>query len=319
VWSPRLAPPVGAVADLDESACCRRGMPVKIAAGILGNSALKSNPSGNNTIRAFLTESTITTVLNLLMIFIYFTVLFLYNIKLTLMLIAFVIPILALTVLITPKVKRFAREVFGAVTDARSYLMEALGGAETIKGMGIERAVQLKWESKYAKALEVHYRSQSFNIAVSLAGQLLNAATTIAVLWLGADLVLTHELSIGQLVALNALMGSVLAPLMGLVGLWSLLNEASVAMERLGDVLDIEPEQRPEDLASRVAIPSCRVTSVSTAFTSAMAATRRPMSSRTSLPTSSPASWSRSPAAAARDRRHSPDSWSASIRRRRAD
>jgi ATP-binding cassette, subfamily B, bacterial HlyB/CyaB len=209
----------------------------------------------NQTIRAFLTESTISTVLNLLMIFIYFTVLFLYNVKLTLLLVAFVIPILALTVLVTPKVKRFAREVFGAMTDAESYLMEALGGAETVKGMGIERPVRLKWETKYAKALEVKYRSQSFNIAVGLAGQLLNAATSIAVLWAGANLVLTRELTIGQLIAFNALMGSVLAPLMGLVGLWSLLNDASVAMERLGDVLDLEPEQKPEELASRVAIP----------------------------------------------------------------
>jgi ATP-binding cassette, subfamily B, bacterial HlyB/CyaB len=209
----------------------------------------------NQTIRAFLTESTITTVLNLLMIFIYFTVLFLYNVKLTLLLIAFVIPILALTVLVTPRVKRFAREVFNAMTDAKSYLMEALGGAETVKGMGIERPVRLKWEAKYAKALEVQYRAQSFNIAVGLAGQLLNAATTIGVLWVGADLVLTRELTIGQFVAFNALMGSVLAPLMGMVGLWTLLNDASVAMERLGDVLDLEPEQRPEELASRVVIP----------------------------------------------------------------
>jgi ATP-binding cassette subfamily B protein len=209
----------------------------------------------NQTIRAFLTESTITTVLNLLMIFIYFTVLFLYNVRLTLLLIGFVIPILALTVLMTPRVKRFAREVFGAMTDAKSYLMEALGGAETVKGMGIERPVRLKWETKYAKALEVQYRAQSFNIAVGLAGQLLSAATTIAVLWVGADLVLTRELSIGQFIAFNALMGSVLAPLMGLVGLWTLLNDASVAMERLGDVLDLEPEQRPEELGSRVVIP----------------------------------------------------------------
>ncbi len=209
----------------------------------------------NQTIRTFLTESTISTVLNLLMIFIYFTVLFLYNVRLTLLLIAFVIPILVLTVLVTPKVKSFAREVFGVTTDAKSYLMEALGGAETVKGMGIERPVRLKWETKYAKALEVQYRAQSFNIKVGLAGQLLNAATTIAVLWVGADLVLTRELTIGQLIAFNALMGSVLAPLMGMVGLWSLLNDASVAMERLGDVLDLAPEQRPEDLASRVVIP----------------------------------------------------------------
>jgi subfamily B ATP-binding cassette protein HlyB/CyaB len=209
----------------------------------------------NQTIRAFLTESTITTVLNLLMIFIYFTVLFLYNVKLTLLLIAFVIPIMALTVLVTPKVKGFAREVFSATTDAKSYLMEALGGAETVKGMGIERPVRLKWEKKYAKALDVQYRAQSFNIAVGLGGQLLNATTSIAILWVGADLVLTRELTIGQLIAFNALMGSVLAPLMGLIGLWSLANDASVAMERLGDVLDLEPEQKPEELASRVAIP----------------------------------------------------------------
>jgi subfamily B ATP-binding cassette protein HlyB/CyaB len=209
----------------------------------------------NQTIRAFLTESTITTVLNLLMIFIYFTVLFLYNVRLTLLLIGFVIPIMVLTVVVTPRVKRFAREVFSAMTDARSYLMEALGGAETVKGMGIERPVRLKWETKYAKALEVQYRAQSFNISMGFAGQLLNAATTIAVLWVGASLVLDREMTIGQLIAFNALMGSVLSPLMGLIGLWTLLNDASVAMERLGDVLDLEPEQKPEDLASRVIIP----------------------------------------------------------------
>jgi ATP-binding cassette, subfamily B, bacterial HlyB/CyaB len=115
--------------------------------------------------------------------------------------------------------------------------------------------VRLKWERKYVKALEVQYRAQTFNIWISLVGQILNAATTIAVLWVGASLVLSRELSIGQLIAFNALMGSVLSPLMGLVGLWNLLNDAGVAMERLGDVLDMEPEQKPQDLPSRVVLP----------------------------------------------------------------
>jgi ATP-binding cassette, subfamily B, bacterial HlyB/CyaB len=212
----------------------------------------------NKTIRAFLTESTITTVLNLLMVFIYFSVMFLYNVKLTLLLIAFVIPILALTVLVTPKIKAYAREVFNSSTDSKSYLMETLGGAETVKGMGIERPVRLKWEMKYVKALEVQYRAQQFNIWVGLAAQLLNSATTIAILWAGVSLVLARELTIGQLIAFNALMGSALAPLMGLVGMWSRFNDAVVAMERLGDVLDLEPEQKPEDLATRIALPDLR-------------------------------------------------------------
>ncbi len=209
----------------------------------------------NQTIRAFLTEATINTVLNLLMVFIYFTVLFLYNAKMTLLLIAFVIPIMALTVFVTPRIKNYAREVFNTGTDAQAFLMEALGGVETVKGMGIERPVRLKWEKKYAKALEVQYRAQMFSVKVGFASQLLNAATTIAILWVGATQVLAHELTIGQLMAFNALMGSVLAPLMGLVALWGHVNDAAVAMERLGDVLDMEPEQKPEDAASRVVLP----------------------------------------------------------------
>jgi ATP-binding cassette subfamily B protein len=197
-------------------------------------------------------------VLNLLMVFIYFTIMFFYNVKLTLLLVAFVIPIVALTVAATPKIKHYARETFAASTDAKSFLMEALGGAETVKGMGIERPVRLRWEKKYAKALEVQYRGQRFNILVGSGSQLLNAATTVAILWAGTNLVLAHELTIGQLIAFNALMGSVLAPLMGLVGMWNLLNDASVAMERLGDVLDLAPEQKPEALASRIVLPDLR-------------------------------------------------------------
>lgn len=209
----------------------------------------------NQTIRAFLTESTVTTALNLLMVFIYFTIMFLYNVKLTLLLIAFVIPIAALTVVVTPKVKAYAREVFATSTDAKAYLMETLGGAETVKGMGIERPVRLRWEAKYAKSLEKQYQAQAFHILIGMISQLLNAATTIAVLWVGATLVLQRELTIGQLIAFNAFMGSVLAPLMGLVALWGQLNDAGVAMERLGDVLDLEPEQKPQDVMSRVMLP----------------------------------------------------------------
>ena len=209
----------------------------------------------NVTIRAFLTESTVTTALNLLMVFIYFAIMFFYNAKMTLVLISFVIPIMALTVIATPKIKAYARETFAASTDSKAFLMEALSGVETVKGMGIERPVRLRWEKKYAKALEVQYRAHAFNISIGFVSQLLNAATTIAVLWVGANLVLARELTIGQLIAFNAFMGSVLSPLMGLVGLWSMANDAGVAMERLGDVLDIEPEQKPEDLPSRVMLP----------------------------------------------------------------
>ncbi len=50
-------------------------------------------------------------------------------------------------------------------------------------------------------------------------------------------------------------MGSVLAPLLGLVQLWNQVHQAGVAMERLDDILDMEPEQKPEEISSRVILP----------------------------------------------------------------
>jgi subfamily B ATP-binding cassette protein HlyB/CyaB len=209
----------------------------------------------NQTIRSFLTESTVSTILNLLMVFVYFIVLFIYNIKMTLLLLVFVIPIMVLTVLVTPKLKDYARRGFETSTDAEAMLMETLGGAETVKAMGVERSMRLKWEKKYAKALDVQYKAENFTALVGMGSQLLNAATTIVILWVGATLVLKQELTIGQLIAFNMLMGSVMSPLMGLIGLWDEVHEAGVSMERLGDVLDLDPEQKPEEVEARIMLP----------------------------------------------------------------
>jgi ATP-binding cassette subfamily B protein len=181
-----------------------------------------------------------------------------YSVKMTSLLVLLVIPILVLTVAVTPKLKAYARDAFQASTDAESTLMEIIGGAETVKGMGIERPMRLKWEKKYTNALDVRYRAQRFNILVGLASQLFNATISIVILWTGANLVLAQELTIGQLIAFNALMGSVLSPLMGLVALWNRVHEAGVAMERLGDILEMEPEQKPEEIGSRVLLPDLK-------------------------------------------------------------
>jgi ATP-binding cassette subfamily B protein len=161
-------------------------------------------------------------------------------------------------VVVTPKIKDYARRNFEASTDAEAVLIETIAAAETVKATGVERDMRLKWEKKYAHALNVLYRSQRFEAFVTMASQFLNSATTVVILWTGANLVLNQQLTIGQLIAFNMLMGSVMAPLMGLIGLWDELHGAGVAMERLGDVLDMAPEQKPEDLPTRIVLPEAR-------------------------------------------------------------
>jgi ATP-binding cassette, subfamily B, bacterial HlyB/CyaB len=74
---------------------------------------------------------------------------------------------------------------------------------------------------------------------------LINAVTGAALLWFGASLVIKGELTIGQFVAFNMLIGNVTGPLMSVVGLWDELQEVLISVERLNDVFAAKPEEVP--------------------------------------------------------------------------
>jgi subfamily B ATP-binding cassette protein HlyB/CyaB len=79
----------------------------------------------------------------------------------------------------------------------------------------------------------------------NVAGQIatcLNKITTVALVWLGATLVMRGALTIGQLIAFNMLAGRVSGPVLRLVQLWQDFQQAGISVERLGDVLNAPAE-----------------------------------------------------------------------------
>ena len=75
---------------------------------------------------------------------------------------------------------------------------------------------------------------------------------TVATLWLGAQLVISGKLTVGQLIAFNMLAGQVAAPVIRLAQLWQDFQQVGISVERLGDVLNT----KTENPASRVALPA---------------------------------------------------------------
>lgn len=209
----------------------------------------------NETIRRFMTESSIGTILNAIMVTLYLIIMFKYSVPLTFILLGFLVPIIALTLFATPKYKDYARKTFYAEADSEAFLMESLSGADSVKAMAVERTMRIKWEKKYIHALDIQYRSEMFTVGISTLSELLKAAATITILWYGANLVLKQQFTVGQMMAYNALVGGVMGPMLALVGIWDEFQEALVSMERLGDVFELEPEQRKEDTPSRVILP----------------------------------------------------------------
>ncbi|MBI3928871.1 MAG: peptidase domain-containing ABC transporter [Armatimonadetes bacterium] len=195
-------------------------------------------------IRQMITGTAITTILDSLMVVVYLGLMLYYNVKLTMLMLAFVPLFALLTWSFTPYLKRVNREVFSTLSDASSFLIESINGVHTVKSMAIERGVRQNWEGLYVKGLNASFSGQLARVAVDALSTLLNRGSSLVLLYYGALLVIRGELTVGQLMAFNVLLGSVMGPISRLIGLWDEVQETMIAVERLNDVLDSDLEQK---------------------------------------------------------------------------
>ncbi len=208
----------------------------------------------NQKIQRFLTGEAITFMLDLLTIFVYVGLMLSYNWKMALLVLA-VIPLFALLALFsTPFLQRISREIFSSYSEETGYLIQALTGIRTVKSMAAEQVVRWHWENLLNKYVRKAFRGQAVGNTLQVISGTIDALATTGLLWFGASLVIHNELTIGQLVAFNMLLGNVLSPFRRLTVLWNQLQEVMIAVERIKDVLDAEPEEADREL-NRQAIP----------------------------------------------------------------
>jgi subfamily B ATP-binding cassette protein HlyB/CyaB len=86
--------------------------------------------------------------------------------------------------------------------------------------------------------------------------QLVNKLVTAGVLYFGAKLVISGDLSVGELVAFNILAGRVSAPVLRLAQIWQDFHQARLSVARLGDILNTTPE--PIYKAGQTVLPPLR-------------------------------------------------------------
>jgi ATP-binding cassette subfamily B protein len=218
---------------------------------------ITSRVQENRKIQRFLTGEALSILLDLLTIFIYVGLMFWYSWKMALLALTIVPPFLLLAFFATPFLRRISREIFSAIATESSYLIEGLSGIRTVKSTAVEQIVRWNWEALLNREVKTNFSGQIINNRLQIFSNTIQAVVTTALIWFGAHLVIQQQLTIGQLVAFNLLLSSVIHPFQRLTVLWNQLQEVVIAMERINDVLDYEPE---EDLHSsaRRALPTLR-------------------------------------------------------------
>lgn len=200
----------------------------------------------NQKVQLFLTRQAIIILLDALMVFVYLGLMAYYNLRLML-LVLFMIPFLIALVLIsTPFLRRISRDLFQQDAIATSSVVELLSGIQTIKSAAVEQTMRWRWEGYLTDMVNTRFRGQKLANRLQIGTGLINIVGSIALLWMGATFVIRGELSIGQFVAFNMLVGSVLSPVLALAQLWDELQEVTVSVERLNDIFGTPLEENTQ-------------------------------------------------------------------------
>ena len=206
----------------------------------------------NQKIQRFLTGETLSIILDMLTLVIYLSMMFWYSWRMALFVLVTVPPFFILALGSTSILRRISREVFNAGAKENSYLIESLTGIRTVRSLAIEQTVRWRWEELLHDLVKKSFNAQVIGNRLGIISGTINTFVNASLMWFGAWQVIQGELTIGQLVAFNMLVGNVLSPFQRLSTLWNQLQEIIISTERLNDVLEAEPE---EDLQHQARSP----------------------------------------------------------------
>ena len=189
-------------------------------------------------IRDFITNKSVSVIVDLFFSLIFVGIMFLYSVSLSLIVLLFVFLIAVLYLIITPELRNRLNEKFYMGAMSQSYLVESVTGVQTVKSLAIEGSMQKKWEDYLGNYVKSGFKLANIgNLSGALSG-LFQKTMTIAILYIGVKLVIDNKLTMGQLIAFQMFAGQFTGPVLRLVGLWNEFQQAILGVDRLGDILN---------------------------------------------------------------------------------
>lgn len=199
-----------------------------------------------SSIRDIVSDASLTIMMDTIMAVVGAVVLF--NCNRLLFLISVVVLILyGIIVFIYNKpIKKINRKIMEMNSKVTSQFVETINGIETIKVFNQEKNEETKTDKLYKKFLKKIFNGGILSLSQQTVTMFVAVVGELVILWVGTACVIKGNLTLGELITFNALLGYFINPIKNLINLQPSIQTAVVAADRLGEILDITPEYNYE-------------------------------------------------------------------------
>ena len=138
--------------------------------------------------------------------------------------------------------KRINEESMAQSAALNSQMIESLRGIETVKCNANEQTELDNLEREYMKSLKISLRSSRISTTQGLISSFISTGFSMLTTYVGISQVLNGEMTLGGFMAFSTLSGYFTSPLSNLIGLQMEIQEASISMKRLTEIMDYPAE-----------------------------------------------------------------------------
>jgi len=136
---------------------------------------------------------------------------------------------------------------FAEVSQEQSKVMELINGMQEIKLHNAEKQKRWGWEYVQARLFRVSIKGLILEQTQTIGSSVINELKNIFIIFLSAKLVIDGSITLGMMLAISSIVGSLNGPITQLIEFVRELQDAKISLARLSEIHEKEDETQQEE------------------------------------------------------------------------
>ncbi|WP_149205710.1 peptidase domain-containing ABC transporter [Flavobacterium johnsoniae] len=198
-------------------------------------------------IEKILTTSSLNVLFSVINMFVMGAVLAYFNLKIFLVFFAGSLLYFGWITLFLKRRETLDYKRFAEVSNEQGKVMELINGMQEIKLHNAEKQKRWGWEYVQARLFRVSIKGLVLEQSQTIGSSVINELKNIFITFLSAKLVIDGSITLGMMLAINSIVGSLNGPITQLIQFVRELQDAKISLARLSEIHEKEDETQQEE------------------------------------------------------------------------